>query len=258
MKNNLLEVFAIIAVVATASIIMCNNGRNNNDSKTININKNNYEVEGFADNLITKYPNYGYRRRRFYNNLWENSEPTQAPVIHRGDQPCGVIKSLSSGTAVVNSDNARFMNAVDWTITTDIKINVDRIGYLYPFLRKVKKGIVEPTAGSPVMMFDPMQNTITLFLKNEFDSNFFLTVPLTESMLNNWITLTWVQERSIAMIYINGELISFGTMGNALPVIHLGPLLLESGDSQIEFRNFRLCDAAQNAITVNYYVENKR
>lgn len=191
-----------------------------------------------------------YWRRTWFKNLFDRSPPVETPPIHKGD--CLVVYHHNNGTFLMRNTYSEILHdSLDWTISMFMKIKRSQMNAPFPFLRKEKPNSRE---SSPQIVYNPNNNTMTLILKNEFQKDDYLTVPLTNLDVEKYNHFAWVQRRNHSLLYVNGFLAGSHTMKNTRPVIYLGPLLIDSGANYIDYRDVMICNRAQDKLTIRYYM----
>lgn len=201
------------------------------------------EKEPFEVALINPHDNCPYERSRFFKNVNTNQRPIEVPLVNFGR--CARY-TIQPGINLIEIGD--IMTWLGWTISFNARLSPSTSSNKTVILEKLNLSpISRVSRGSPAILYDPKTKDLTLYTKNPFGVN-ELKIP--EVDLSNWTTLTWVQWKNKTYFYINGELVKWETLGNSVPIVYLGPMIIRS--QEVEVADFQICNKGQNSETVEF------
>lgn len=198
-----------------------------------------------------RYP-YPFRRPfDYWRPVYYEQQPLEAKSISEYEQDpdtgsCKIIPSLERGTARIPVP--RLGSA--WTIAFDMRF--------YPAMTQDDKLIFRLGQGSPspMMVYSPIDNTLTMILYTHFDGYTERVINLHDMDTGQWNNIIWVQNGRWMTVYINGEQKLRVNVGS-LPKTSPGTFYLDA-KAFVQYKNVQVCNSPWNSERVKLYLEGNR
>lgn len=192
-----------------------------------------------------RYP-YSFRRPfDYWRPVFYEQQPLSVYETDLDNGSCKEMEELTKGTARINTPEL----GSNWTIALDMKFYsamteddqlLLRVGQAYP---------------SPMLVYSPIENTLTMILYTHFDGYLRRIIDLHDIDNGQWNNIIWVQEGQWMTVYINGQRKLRVNVGS-IPKISTGSLYLGS-HLYVKFKNVKVCDYSWKTKDIQEYLEGK-